>query len=433
MVPKAGGSELEVTVVRPLIRGIRVVFSDQESQKKYAKIVLQRFQQDFKSGQPLDTLALDQRLDTLGYDLPLELMTSVRAAGPSEIDLVVSARELKSQPGQWQGGLVQLNNYGLKAFGVPQVLSSISVEGLNPKSSLNLAAQASEGALAYGRAEYEAPVYGSEQRGRMWAATSNSHTILGGSAASNGRFNEVGVGASHLTPGERDFVIKSEVDFAVRHSDSSLRSTGQSLSHVHDHQVRFRAALSNERLTANTRRLDFQLIFGNYSRLDGVNSVDMGGYTRFDLNLRHRQHWDENNRIYSLVRFRGQLNSDRLDMVNQMALGGINGVRAYASLDGVGDRGALVSVELNRRLDNGFTVGGFYDGGVIKLLNPQAGEFARTYALQALGVQTIISHKNNTLNLSLAKGIQGYKGWSTSNIDSKPNNWRFNVALTHYF
>ena len=116
-----------------------------------------------------------------------------------------------------------------------------------------------------------------------------------------------------------------------------------------------------------------------------------------------------------------------------MALGGINGVRAYASLDGVGDRGALVSVELNRRLDHGFTVGGFYDGGVIKLLNPQAGEFARTYALQALGVQTIISHKNNTLNLSLAKGIQGYKGWSTSNIDSKPNNWRLNVALTHYF
>lgn len=433
VVPQAGGSELEVTVVRPMIRAIRVVFSDKASQGKYGQLLLQRFEQDFKVGKPLDTLALDQRLDTLSYDLPLELLTSVRAAGPQAIDLVVSARELKSQPGQWQGGLVQLNNYGIKSYGRPQVLGSISYEGLTPKSSLNLSAQASEGILAYGRAEYEAPFYGSEQRGRVWAAASNSHTILGGQAASNGHFKEIGVGTSNLTPGERDFVVKSEFDFAVRHSDSSLRSTGQSLSQVHDHQMRFRAAINNDRLTSNSRHVDFQLAIGHYSRLDGIRSVEMGPYARFDLNLRHRQHWDEDNRIHTLLRFKAQLNSARLDSPNQMTLGGVNGVRAYASVDGVGDRGALVSLELNRRLDNGVTVGGFYDGGVIQLLNPQAGEYARTYALQALGVQTLISHQNNTLNLSLAKGIRGYKGWTPSNIDTQPNNWRLNAALTHYF
>ena len=48
-------------------------------------------------------------------------------------------------------------------------------------------------------------------------------------------------------------------------------------------------------------------------------------------------------------------------------------------------------------------------------------------------MQTLISHQNNTLNLSLAKGMGGYKGWTPSNIESKPNNWRLNAALTHYF
>lgn len=433
IVPKAGGSELEVTVVRPTVRAVRVVFNDQASQERFADLLLKRIQQDVKKGQPLDLLALDQRLDTVGYDLPLELTTTVRAAGPQEIDLILSARQLESRPGQWQGGLVQLNNYGVKAFGRPQVLTSMSVEGLTPKSSLNFTGQASEGVLAYGRLQYEAPHVASDKRYRVWAATSNNRSILGGATATRGHYKEVGVGVSSLLSGERDDVFRHEAEMVVRHSDNALRSTGQTLSNVHDQQARFRATLSNERLSQNSRHLEYQTTIGNYSRLEGLGAVDHGAYAKLELNYRHRHFWDDARQIHSLVRFRGQLSSGRLDSYNQMVLGGVHGVRAYAGIDGIGDQGALVSLELNRRIDAETTAGIFYDGGVIKLLNAQPGEYAPSYALQAVGLQTTVSRKNTSLSLSLAKGIQGYKAWTSSNIDTRPDNWRLNVALTHYY
>jgi hemolysin activation/secretion protein len=116
-----------------------------------------------------------------------------------------------------------------------------------------------------------------------------------------------------------------------------------------------------------------------------------------------------------------------------MTLGGPSGVRAFTTVDGLGDQGLLLSLELNRRLALGQSVGLFYDGGQIKLRNPQASEPKKTYSLQALGTQINGEAVGGIYNLTLAKGIGSYHGWSSSNIESKPRNWRLYGSISWMF
>ena len=104
-----------------------------------------RLEQDFRPGQPLDTLDLDQRLDSASYDLPVELDATIRAVAAAEIDLVVTIHPAPSRSGQLLDSLVQVNNYGLRSYGRPQVLGSMTIGGHEPKAALNLVGQKSEG------------------------------------------------------------------------------------------------------------------------------------------------------------------------------------------------------------------------------------------------------------------------------------------------
>ena len=434
ILKEKNGEVLEITIVQPRLNAVRMNTSESDLLKKYGELVLKRLQNNLKAGDRIDTLGLDQSLDSAGYDLPIELDATIRAVADESVDLVINLNPAPHEPGKVLQALSQINNYGLKAYGVPQLLGSITLQGHEPKASLNLTAQKSEG-VTYGRAEYETAVYGSGHRIRTWASSSASRSILGGSAASKGETLEFGIGAASIFDGYRDFVFKENVEAVVRHTVSSLQSTGVTLSRIHDQQFRMRTIVDNEKLSIDSSRIEYNFTVGSYSLLDGITSVQSGGYAKIELGLKHQTSWSLDRTLYSLVRFRGQLSSDRLDTYNQFSLGGVAGVRAYTTVDGVGDNGGVLSLELNKRMDNGMTAGVFYDGGRIKLLNPQSVEYRQSYSLQAVGAQLVGNYANLIYNLSLAKGIGGYKGWtgSTYNIESKPNNWRLNVALTYLY
>lgn len=428
------GQVLEVTVVQLKINAIRLVSPEPELVRKYGDLVLMRLQKDFVSGASLDTLGLDQRLDSAAYDLPIELDATIRAVNQEQIALVVNLNPAPHEPWKLLEGVAQLNNYGLKAYGTPQILGSVTLRGHEPKASLSLTGQKSEG-VAYGRAEYETAWYGTTHRLRSWVAGSESRNILGGQAASKGHAVELGVGTASIFDGYRDFVFKEYLDAVVRHSNSGLQSTGVTTSRIHDQQVRMRTVVDNEKLTIDASRIDYGFTMGHYSLLDGISAVEQGAYAKIELGLKHQVSWGLERSIYSVLRFRSQLTSGRLDTYNQFALGGISGVRAYTTADGVGDNGFQISAELNKRLSNGMTVGGFYDGGIVKLNNPQSIEYRQSYSLQALGAQLSGNYMNSIFNMSIAKGVGGYKGWAGSayNMESKPNNWRLNFALAYLY
>lgn len=429
---RAQGSVLVVKIVRPAIHSIRVISPSSELLTQYSGLVAKRLEQDFRPGQPLDTLGLDQRLDSASYDLPVELDATIRAVAAAEIDLVVTIHPVPSRSGQLLDSLVQVNNYGLRSYGRPQVLGSMTIGGHEPKAALNLVGQKSEG-ITYGRAEYEFASYDNAGRWRSWGAASNSHSILGGSAATQGESRELGLGWTRIYGGYRDFVFQQHFEGSVRSTESRLASTQAITGALHDNQVRFRATADNSMLTSDASRAEFIYTLGEYTR---VNSIDIDSlYGKLELNLRHHQSWSQDRSWYSVFRFRGQLSSGRLDSYNQLALGGTTGVRAYTTVDGIGDNGGILNMELNHRLPDGSTVGAFYDAGVIKLLSPKAGslEYGKHYWLQALGLQLSGQHQNLFYNASLAKGIGGHKGWNSYNIESTPNNWRLYANATYRF
>ncbi len=433
VVRDGDGEKIEVTVLQPRIHAVRVVAENSDLMTLYGALVLHRLAQDFKTEQTIDTLGLDQRLDSASYDLPLELAATLRAVGPEQVDLIVNMNASQTEAGQRLNSLFQLNNHGLKTYGRGQLLGSFSGRGHEPKSSWGVLLQKSEG-LTYGRSEYETAMYGSMHRLRAWGSHSDSRSLLGGTAATQGQTVEWGLGVTGIFDAHRDFVFKQNVDAVVRHSASSLQASGLSTSRVHDQQVRFRTVVDNEKLTADASRLEYLFTVGHYRLLEGISSVDSGPYAKLELGLKHQSVWDTARSVHSLVRFRGQLSSGRLDAYNQFAIGGVSGVRAYTTAEGVGDRGAVLSLELHQRLPNGVTVGAFYDAGVVKLLSPQPMEPAHSYTLQAAGLQLNMGDQSVQYTLNIAKGLGGYKGWTGTihNVESRPDNWRVSLALTYF-
>ena len=428
-----GGSTLVVKIFRPKINTVRVIANDANLLERYGALITQRFEQDFKANMPVDTLGLDQRLDSASYDLPIELDATIRAVGPELIDLVVNISPAPTRLGKVLDSVIQLNSYGLKQYGVPQLMGSLVIGGHEPKASLSLVAQKSQG-IEYGRAEYESALEGNQARWRIWGAGSNSRNILGGQATSLGSSGEVGMGITRIHDGLRDFVFKQHVELSARRGHSILESTGQETSRVHDNQFRLRITADNEKLTRDASRAEFVYTLGDYGYLYNQLQIKTGPYTKLELNLRDQKSWNKEGNIYSVFKFKGQLTSARLDSYNQMSLGGIGGVRAYTSIDGTGDDGAVASLELNRRLSNGMVAGGFYDAGLIKLKNPALGtEALKSYHLQALGAQLSGSYQRASYSLTFAKGLGGYSTWTSSNIESTPNNWRLVGALTYLF
>lgn len=427
------GSTLVVKIFRPKINTVRVIANDANLLQRYGALITQRFEQDFKANMPVDTLGLDQRLDSASYDLPIELDATIRAVGPELIDLVVSINAAPTRLGKVLDSVVQLNSYGLKQYGVPQLMGSLVIGGHEPKASLSLVAQKSQG-IQYGRAEYESALEGNQARWRIWGAGSNSRNILGGQATSLGSSGELGMGITRIHDGYRDFVFKNHMEISARHGHSMLESTGQETSRVHDNQFRLRITADNEKLTRDASRAELTYTRGNYKQLYNQLQIKTGPYNKLELNLRDQKSWNKEGSIYSLFKFKGQLTSARLDSYNQMSLGGIGGVRAYTSIDGTGDDGAVVSLELNRRLSNGMVAGGFYDAGLIKLKNPALGtEALKSYYLQALGAQLSGNYQRASYSLTLSKGLGGYSTWTSYNIESTPNNWRLVGALTYLF
>ncbi len=144
-----------------------------------------------------------------------------------------------------------------------------------------------------------------------------------------------------------------------------------------------------------------------------------------------------NNEGLSLsAKFKTQfLPTRNLDTYNRFTLGGVNGVRAYTTLDGMGDSGALASVELKQPYSPEGAVGVFYDGGVVNPNHhPVSGQYNSSYSLQAVGVSlagTVLTNVN--YNTSVAKAVGTYAAYVPGIYETMPHAWRVNFALSYSF
>ncbi len=432
-VVRAGEHSIKIGLVLPRINTVKVVAENEELAKAYVNRLGVLLDARFKPGMPVDIVAMEQRLEKLGFSRPIELSITIRAVAPELLDVIVNVAEAANPTGDVLGGIVQVNNYGLKQFGNEQLVGQLVMGGHIATSKLTLTGQKSRG-IDYAKAEYDMPLESLDARLHGSLGYTQSEGILGGQSNSKNESAEQMIGLEKILGGHRDVIIKGAMDVSQRDSRSKLSSNGEELNRVQDQQLRFRFSADNERLSIEPLRLEIQAVQGNYATLVNAPNVSQGEYSKLEFNARKQFHLTQDGRWYGLAKLRGQFASRHLDSGNQFTLGGVNGVRAYTTADGSGDDGVQATLEVNFKSQSNHTFGIFYDGGVVRAsATPLTGVYSDPYSLQAVGIQISGNAGNWFYNWTVAKGFGGNKGALPTDIESTPDNWRSNASLTYVY
>lgn len=422
------GEKLVIEITLPTIKEVEIRSEQAGLAETYANQILTQLGKAIRLGATVDTVDLEQKLDNLSFVLPVSLSLNIRKIDSNRVILVVDVEpKAKAELGSLLSSAVQLNNYGLSQYGRIQALGVLTFNGWTPGSTASLTAQNAEG-LTYARMDYQAPSQRLDREIRFFAEQLFSKNIYNGTSATRGITSNFGVGSTRVLGNNRDLVYKSYIDLSRRSTQSKLESSGVEVSSLLDHQLRFKFSADNKKLATDfVQRLDLNLVGGH---------DDLNGQYYFGVLDASLQKNIDNNGLSLAIKLKAQfLPSRNLDSYNRFSLGGVNGVRAYTTLDGIGDSGTLASVELRKQVSAECAAGVFYDGGVVRQnYQPVAGQYNTAYSLQAVGLSwtgMILNHVN--YNTSFAKAVGNYAAYVPGIYQTTPHAWRVNFALSYSF
>lgn len=426
------GISLKIDVQTPKLGQVKLDFANLQLNKSETDLLQNRLVTPFAEGDGIDTIKLDNRLQNASYGLPFQFYANLKQVTPGISDISITAPTPEKTPGKFLGGLAQINSYGLKQYGRPQGFAMLNYAGLTPSSQLRLFGQASEG-INYGRAQYVSPVPFLRGELDIYASYADFASVKNTSTATQGYSYEVGAGIGHLLGFTRAAVIKSNVGLSYRQTQNKLKIGGTGVTDLQSSQARIALTIDNSKVDADQFDAALVLVGGAYDNADATSRVD-GAYSKLEMSGRYTLSLTQDRNTLLQTRLRGQLAGSDLDSFDRISLGGTNGVRAYTSVDGVGEQGGVVSFDLVHKLPYQQYVGVFYDAGLVKPFKfSVAGVNNDIYSLQGSGIQYGINYKQASFAMTLAKGLGSYDAYVQGNEESSPRNWRGNISLTLNF
>lgn len=400
--------------------------------RPYVDEVARRFAKSYISGSPVDVQGMSARLNAIGYDLPVTLEAALRQPDAASIDVVINMRLMPNAPGRLAGGVVQLNNHGLKDYGREQILTQVRVQGESPLTEYGAVALLSEG-VSYLSANRTGAIEGWQSRSNLSASVARTETKIDGvSVTSNTQV--FGGGAITLLRSNRDSNTFSDVNLSHRETKSKLSGTVD----TDRSDIQLAANIKMSGIPGWVTGYDAQVgvrlgSIGIESPIDRDARNVKGAYQIFETNGELRQSLAHNNRWMGAVRWRAQKAQQNLDSYNQLSLGGVNGIRAYTTSDGVGDEGVQLSFDLTHQINNSLYVGVLYDVGVIKQSVKEVGGIKPdSYTLSGAGVQLGGSMGAWSWNAIMAKGLDKTVPFETA-VTEELEKWRGSVALNYRF
>jgi hemolysin activation/secretion protein len=158
-----------------------------------------------------------------------------------------------------------------------------------------------------------------------------------------------------------------------------------------------------------------------------------GPYQILETSGELRQAVSKVRRSVAMVRWRAQKGFQNLDSYNQISLGGVNGIRAYTSSDGVGDAGAQVSLEFTHSFKPYLYVGVLYDvGSVTQNIKAVSGSKPSPYTLSGAGFQMGGNQGDWSWSAVVSKGLDSTEPFETA-VTEKLQQWRGLFALNRRF
>lgn len=367
-----------IRIVEAVYAGARL--EGAEPERVSAEQVLAHFDVRQKKGEALNLMDLDRAL-LLADDLPGVAVAGSLHAGhqPGETELLV--RTTDEPP---HGARVLLDNAGARSTGTHRAVAMTHLYSL-----MNLGDQF-DGTFLHSKgndylsASYSVPVGQDGWRVNVTGAyldydlTASDFSALEGS----GKSTNIGFGGSYPLIRARQQNLYLDLRLARDAYRNRANSAVQSSYRINA----FSAGLTGNRfddfggggstlasVSWNSGRLALHT-------LDlGENPALAGAFNTFDLRVTRQQVVAE--RWTLLATLRGQLGSKLLDSSQRFYLGGPNGVRAYPVNEGSGNRGALLNVDLRRRLPYNASVTVFYDWGHVGNASPDA-----SYDLSGYGI-----------------------------------------------
>lgn len=428
------GTALTVNASIPTVGKVFIVTTEGDQGKVFADEVTRRFSAVYKTGTPVDLQGFENQLNAASYDLPVDLEVSMRQVSTDVVNLVIHLHPVDAQTGKLLTGVVQANNYGLEQFGREQLLGNIRIAGFTPQSELTLTTQQSVG-VGYYRAEYEAPIIGTGVRWKLYANEIRSKAIT-----NNGFSQEMGFGLTKLLSTHRAgrWLIGAEVSQReTRNWTAGIMTADRADQQL---KLKLRSETVNGWVDNLHNELTFTAGYINLDRLpsdktyDGSNLKIAGAYQKLEMNGGLSQAIDKYGIYKGSIRWRTQATNKNLDSYNKISLGGINGMRSHTTIDGVGDQGAQLSLDITHQVIPDVWGGLFYDIGAVKTDHSPmtSASISRSYVLQGAGAQFggTINQFQWSLSMAVALGKKPYS-WTPAN--SEPGDMRINFAVTRQF
>lgn len=367
-----------IRIVEALYSGARL--EGTEPARVPAEQVLAHFDARQKKGEALNLKDLDRAL-LLADDLPGVAVAGSLQAGqhPGETELLVRTTDEPSY-----GARFLLDNAGSRSTGTRRFIAMTHLYSpMNRGDQLDGTFLHSKG-NDYLSASYSVPGEHDGWRASVTAAyldydlTASDFSALEG----NGKSTNIGIGISYPLIRARQQNLYLDLRIARDAYSNRANSAVQSNYRIQS----FSADLSGNRFDdfggGGSTQASVSWTSGRLAlrRLNlGENPALAGAFNTLDLRVSRQQVIAE--RWTLLTTLRGQLGSKRLDSSQRFYLGGPNGVRAYPVNEGSGNRGALLNVELRRRLAYNTTVATFYDWGHVGNAGPEA-----SYDLSGYGI-----------------------------------------------
>ncbi|MES2190579.1 MAG: ShlB/FhaC/HecB family hemolysin secretion/activation protein [Pseudomonadota bacterium] len=435
----ATGGTVTIRVIEAKIgkTTVEVQGGGQRISKTFAEQVMARH---LARGDAVTEYGLDKPIlllrDLAGYDASATVEPGENT-GEANVRVAISSR------GPQVEGSVGLDNHGASAAGAVHATANLNVNNLLGRGDvLALSSQLSDqpGSNLY-RAGYTLPVGGLGTRVGINAARLNY--ALGKQFAAlgaTGRADLFGVSISHPIVRGRETNVYGQVSADQKRL---VDETATPLLKSEREIVSIRAGVAGnfvDRLAGLTASNSYSLN-GTFGRLN-LDSADMaldqgfgglrtaGAFRKFNLDYQRVQFLGSASSLYFTVQ--AQAASKNLSSAEKMGLGGPNGVRGYPVGEGIGDSGALFSLEYRYQLPSSVSLLSepinllaFYDYGQVRLNQDGAAipGAANNVALGSAGVGAILGRTGNFL-------IKTHLAWrttpalpTTGDADRSPRAW----------
>lgn len=297
---------------------------------------------------------------------------------PGQTDLIIQVED-KPQV----NGSVGLDNMGSTATGTQRLLGSINVNGpLRHGDLLSMTALKTEGSH-YARAAYSLAV--GPDGWRLGAHASDmAYRSAGETSTLKGNASTYGLDWSYplVRSQPKSLSLTGTWDQKSFHNEDGVSSGSDFRIRVGT--VGLNASAQDAWAGGGINNLSAVWTLGQVSpNTQLLDASTQGQYSKWLLSLGRTQALTAGLSLNATVQM--QRANKTLDSSEKLYLGGAYGVRAYPTSEGAANEGESLTLELSQRLQERWTVNGFYDWAHAR--NPQATEQAqRSFHLRGIGV-----------------------------------------------